>query len=88
MNMKQITMLITVIAALTVTLVSCCDDKPIPVEQLPVAAQTYILENYPDCKVLIAKKDCELFSTTYEVKLDNGLELGFDSDGLLNDVDD
>lgn len=87
MNMKQITILITVIVALTVTLVSC-DDKPIPVEQLPVAAQTYLQATYPDSKVLIAKKDSELFSTTYEVKLDNGLELSFDSDGLLYDVDD
>ena len=87
MKMKQITILVTVIAALTITLASC-DDRPIQVGELPVAAQAYIQENYPDSKVMIAKKDCELFSTTYEVKLDNGLELNFDSDGLLYDVDD
>lgn len=87
MKMKQITILVTVIAALTITLASC-DDRPIQVAELPVAAQAYIQENYPDSKVMIAKKDCELFSTIYEVKLDNGLELNFDSDGLLYDVDD
>lgn len=36
----------------------------------------------------MAKKDNEMFSTTYEVKLENGLELKFDSDGLLTDIDD
>lgn len=65
-----------------------CEEKPISVEQLPEAAQTYIQENYPDSKILIAKKDYEALSTIYEVKLDNGLELTFDSDGLLTDVDD
>ena len=85
--MKKTKILMTAMAFLAATLISC-DDKPIRAEQLPAAAQTYIQENYPDCKVLMAKKDYEMFSTTYEVKLENGLELKFDSDGLLTDIDD
>ena len=75
------------LAILAVTL-SSCDEKSIPAEQLPETAQTYIQENYPDSKILIVKKDYEMFRATYEVKLDNGLELNFDSDGLLTDIDD
>lgn len=87
MIMKQTKRLITAIVLLTMSLTSC-DDKPISAEQIPAAAQTYIKENYPDSKILIAKKGYERFSATYEVKLDNGLELTFDSDGVLTDVDD
>ena len=85
--MKQTRRLIAAFAFLTMSLTSC-DDKPISVEQLPAAAQTYLKENYADSKILIAKKDYEGFSATYEVKLDNGLELTFDSEGVLTDVDD
>lgn len=85
--MKQTTRIIVAFAFLAMSLTSC-DEKPISVEQLPAAAQTYVKENYPDSKILIAKKDYEGFSATYEVKLDNGLELTFDSDGVLTDVDD
>ncbi len=84
--MKQIRILL-VMAALAL-LSTSCDDKPIPVEQLPEAARSYIQENYPASRILLAKKDCDLFSTHYEVKLDNGLEFSFNKNGLVIDVDD
>ena len=37
--------------------------------------------------ILIAKKETELLKTTYEVTLDNGMKLEFDSAGNLSDVD-
>ena len=59
------------------------DYKLIAPEQLPAIAQTYIKQNYPDCKILLAKKDYEFFGAIYVVKLDNGLDLNFDSRGVL-----
>ena len=85
--MKKMKLLMGALMLLALTL-TACDDKVIPAEQLPVAAQTYIEQNFPGSTVLIVKKDKELLSTTYEVQLDNGMELSFDGDGILSDVDD
>lgn len=85
--MKRTRILIAAIALMSVTFTSC-DEKPISVEELPETAQTYVKENYPDSKILIAKKDYDRFSVVFEVKLDNGLELTFDKNGVLTDVDD
>ena len=62
-------------------------EKMLTVDQLPEAAQTYINENYPEAKVLYVKKEQKSFKTKYEVKLDNRLELEFDSDGEIYDID-
>ena len=62
-------------------------EKMLTVDQLPEAAQAYINENYPDAKVLYVKKEQKNFKTKYEVKLDNRLELEFDSDGEIYDID-
>ncbi len=70
------------------TLTSCGDrDTIITVDQLPVAAQTYLKQNYADRSILFAKKDAELFNTTYKVHLDGGLELEFNKDGQLKDME-
>ena len=81
--MKRIAIL-AVLAAFAVS----CDDQPIAPEQLPAAAKTYLQENYPGSRILIAKKDYEFPSYRYDVKLDNGLEFTFNKKGLLVDVDD
>ena len=69
-------------------LCTSCDEKPIAAEQLPDAVRTYVEQNYPGSRILIAEKDCDLFKTTYNVKLDNGLELSFNKNGVLTDIDD
>ena len=88
MRNRIILVLAAILTISGASIFTSCDDKPIPMEQLPAVTKTYIEENYPDSKILIAKKDYEWFSTIYEVKLDNGLELTFDSDGAITDVDD
>lgn len=76
------------VAVVCIMAVSACeDDKIITVEELPAAAQTYIQKNYATVPVTYAKKDSELFSTTYKVRLDNGLEIEFDGDGTPIDMD-
>lgn len=79
----------TLIAALALLAVSfaACDDKPVPVEQLPAPARTYVEQQFPGTTILMVKKDREALSTQYDVTLDNGMELSFDSDGMLIDLD-
>ena len=41
----------------------------------------------PDAKVLYVKKEKKNFKTRYEVKFDNQMELEFDSNGEIYDID-
>ena len=83
---KQLSIMAALICA--AMMLFSCSEKPIPADQLPEAAKAYIEQQFPGQKVLFAEKDPDLFNTTYDVKLDNGMELTFDSDGMLIDVDD
>ncbi|MBR6138226.1 MAG: PepSY-like domain-containing protein [Prevotella sp.] len=66
---------------------SCDQDKIITADQLPAAAQSYVQKTYPGVGITYAKQDKELFSTKYNVRLDNGLEIEFDGDGVPVDID-
>ena len=71
-----------------VVLASCNDgDKIITIDQLPEAAKTYVEQNYSDQKVLFVKKDAELFNTKYKVQLEGGMELEFNKNGEVIDID-
>lgn len=84
--MKKTTFLMAALAAILM-LASCDDDKPIPVDQLPAPARTFIEKNYPESSIMIAKKETEWFTTEYKATLDNGIEVKFDSDGVPLDID-
>ena len=81
--MKQIRILVAALALTAVTLISC--DRPISVEELPEAARTYIKTRYPNCKIQVAVRNDDMFTASYDVKLDNGIELNFDRDGAKID---
>ena len=67
--------------------VSCDYEKVIPTEQLPMAAKAYIEQNQTGANVLIAKKERDFLATKYKVQLDNYMEIEFDSDGMVIDMD-
>ena len=86
--MKKVLFIFAMMAILLST--TCCDmdsKKVLTADDLPQAAQTYIKENMPDAKVIFVKKDRDSFKIKYEVKLDNRMELEFNEDGSINDVD-
>ena len=86
--MKKVHILLAMMAILFAT--TSCElerKKMLTVEELPEAAQTYVKEKYPDSKVLYVKKEKKNFKTWYEVRLDNQMELEFNSKGELYDVD-
>ena len=85
-EMKKIMIVLAMVLSLTL-FTSCEKDGPIDVGQLPEAARVYLQKNYPEKTIVFAKKDVELFTTKYEVALDDGMKIEFGSDGLPVDVD-
>ncbi len=86
--MRLFTKLFAAIAALfaSASFVSC-QDVIITADKLPAAAQTFIKEYFPGSDISYAKKDKELTKTTYEVVLQDGTEIDFDSKGQWDKVD-
>ena len=78
--MKQIRTLVAALALIAMTLISC--DRPISVDELPEAARTYIENHYPGSKIQVAVRNDDMFTATFDVRLDNGIELTFDRDGV------
>ena len=61
-----------------------CRFGEVPAAVIPQAIKEYVDKNYPGVKVLMIEKD----RFNYEVKLSNRLELKFDNDFNLYDIDD
>lgn len=62
-------------------------DKRIPASQLPAGAQILIERNFGKNAVNHVKMDKGMFSTEYDVVLNNGTELEFDKSGNLKSID-
>lgn len=84
--MKAIKSIITCFVCM-IAFASCDQEKIINANQLPAAAQSYVQKTYPNIGITYVKQDKELFSTKYNVRLDNGLEIEFDGDGVPVDID-
>lgn len=63
------------------------DDRPISADKLPAAATTFINKHFAGTTVTAASAENGRRGTTYEVKLSNGAELEFDSEGNWREVD-
>ena len=76
------------IVAMAVAVEVLDKDYVIPTDNLPLAAKNYVQDNFPGGTIAYAKKKNDILTTSYEVKLNNGLELEFDSSGCLTDLED
>ena len=63
------------------------DDKPIKVEQMPVAAQQFMAEHFPGQSVAVAKQEGSFVEKNYDVIFTNGNKLEFDRKGVWTNVD-
>ena len=61
-----------------------CRQNAVPAAIIPQAIKEYVDKNYPGEKVVYIEKD----RNDYEVKLSNRLELKFDKEYRLYDIDD
>lgn len=68
-------------------LVSCANDKPIEVGQLPAEAQNFLTEHFAAKKVALATMDREISGTSYEVAFTDGGKVEFDGRGRWKDVE-
>lgn len=74
--------------ALVVTMISCDKDETlISSDELPTISKSFISENFVGSKIISTVKDTENSSFEYEVKLDNGVDIKFDSQGLWQEVE-
>lgn len=59
------------------------DDTPIPVEQLPEAAKTFVQANFKGQKIMYAEKDWN----TFECRLADGTKIEFTKKGAWKKID-
>ena len=76
------------IVAMAVAVEVLDKDYVIPADNLPLAAKSYVQDNFPGGTIAYAKKKNDIYTTSYEVKLNNGFELEFDSSGSITDLED
>ena len=61
-----------------------CSQSEVPSKIVPAAIREYVKTNYPDVKIVSIERDRK----EYEVKLSNRLEITFDSQMRVVDIDD
>jgi hypothetical protein len=75
--MKHVKFLFAALLCLMVSTVCFADDVPIPVNQLPAAAQSLVQKNFKGRSITYAEKDRD----SYECRLDDGTEIEFTKKG-------
>ena len=83
--MKKLVLAVVAMFAMS-TMVMADNDKPVQVNQLPAAAQTFLNTYFKDVKVALATQDTELFSKSYDVVFNNGDKVEFDKSGEWTEV--
>lgn len=78
-----------ILAVAVVFTMASCDkyEELISTEELPVVSKTFIGEYFESAKIISTIKDTENSGLEYEVKLDNGVDINFDSEGLWQEVE-
>lgn len=66
---------------------SSANVRIIPVEQLPEEAKKFVEDMFPGQTIRYATLDKDLFSKTYEVRLDNFVDIEFDKNGTWDKVE-
>ena len=74
--------------ATALLVMTSCDDKPVAPTELPQEVQTFIKQNFPSQTITFAQKDPEwIFFTQYEVTLNDGTQVSFDTDNVWDKVE-
>ena len=84
---KSVLFLAVLVCMMMQSVSSFANDMIIPVEQLPAAAKSFIQRTFPGQEISYAKVDPDFASKTYEVCLNNGIEVEFDKCGSWDKVD-
>ena len=79
---KRLSMSFMALCIVTMSYAATNDDRPVSYEQLPQTIKTFLTAHFPKNKMVHADKDWD----GYDVKLDNGVELEFASDGQWEEI--
>lgn len=71
----------------SIFMVARADDRPIRFEQLPQPAKDFVRKHFNEADVILVTMDKEIFSTTYDVKLQNGISIDFNKAGQWTEID-
>ncbi len=85
--MKKFLIILVSVFSLGIFAAYAGNDKPITINELPVAAQNFIKTYFPNSKVALAKVEKEMMTTTYDVVMTDGVKLEFNKDGSWTEVD-
>ena len=67
---------------------ACADVKtPLSADELPAEAKTYVKTYFPESSIVKVIRERDLFGDSYEVALDNRIELTFDNKGKVKELD-
>lgn len=66
--------------------IAMADDRPITFGQLPMPAQEFLKEYFPNVEVMLVTQDDDLLYKDYGVTLKNGTSIDFDSNGHWQEV--
>lgn len=81
--MKKLLLIATALLVMT-----SCDDKPVAPTELPQEVQTFIKQHFPSQTITFAQKDSEwLFFSQYDVTLNDGTMVSFDTDNVWDKVE-
>ena len=70
-----------IIACLSM-LTACNHEKLVSPKELPLDIIVYVEKTYPDVAIIYVKEEVEWFKKSYEVKIENGLKLKFNAEGV------
>lgn len=79
--------LFTLMLVASIFFVAKAEDRPIGFEQLPQPAKDFVRKHFNEADVILVTIDKEFLSTTYDVKLQNGVSIDFDKTGKWKDID-
>ena len=86
--MKTAKFFFAALACLFVSTTVCsAHDYPVPPTQLPAAAHSFLQQHFPGKTIVYAEKDTEFMKTKFEVNLNDGTQVDFDSRGNWDKVD-
>lgn len=85
--MRQLIKNTGLMGMLLILMSSCDSDRVITNDELPAQATAYIQTHFAEHGILQATKERDGFSVNYDVMLQDGYQLEFDSDGEIKKID-
>ncbi|MBR6538306.1 MAG: PepSY-like domain-containing protein [Bacteroides sp.] len=84
--MKKVALLVVALFAMSLN-TKAINDKPITVNEMPQAAQTFIQTHFANHSVAMAKVESEILNKSYDVIFTNGDKIEFDKKGNWTNID-